>query len=146
MSWSYPDSPALRSARAKQLFEQRDAHLGHLPEQILFDLARNEAASRDWRKAAVEIMLDKNFPKVNHPELAFFVQEIRQERAARQDVEAAVESAIEAPLPEASTPRASVTTASLQQPDVIRNAEKLADDALAEDYDGSITPEAASLD
>ena len=128
-----PDSSAALRARKQLLFEQREAHLGHLPEQILFDLARNEAAPREWRKAAVEIMLDKNFVKVNHPELAWFVSEIQQARSARQDVEAVVETAIEAPLPEANTPSASVTTATLQQPEIVRNANALSDDALVDD-------------
>lgn len=77
------------------MFEQRAEHIGHLPAQILLDLARNEAATREWRKAAVELLIDKGFPQANHPDLTGLVMEIRAERAAKQEVEAVVETAIE---------------------------------------------------
>lgn len=84
-----------KAAHAKRMFEQRATHIGHLPAQILLDLARNEAATRDWRKAAVELLIDKGFPQANHPDLAGLVMEINAERAAKREVEAVVESAIE---------------------------------------------------
>jgi len=76
----------------------KDIHLGHLPGQILLDIARNESAQREWRKAAVELMIDKGFSQAKHPELQSFVAEIAAERAGRVEVEALVESAIEGAL------------------------------------------------
>jgi hypothetical protein len=115
----------------------KETHLNHLPGQILFDLARNESASREWRKAAVELLIDKKCPQANHAELAVLVKEIHAEREARNEVESVVETAIEEEIqsPEAhpflSAMRASVTTKSLGLPDpIIRNASALNDDAL----------------
>lgn len=125
-----------KRAHAQLMYEQREAHLGNLPPQILLDLARNEAATREWRKAAVQLLLDHNFPQAAHPDLATLVMEINNEHTAKHDVQAVVESAIEEELPFA----ASVTTRSLvhddiidnvsRQPQVIRNPDKLNDDAL----------------
>ncbi len=84
-----------RKSHAAELFAQRESHLGGLPAHVLLDLARNEAASREWRKAAVELLLDKGFAQANHPELTAVVMEIKAERAARVEVEAVVESAVE---------------------------------------------------
>lgn len=84
-----------RKGHAEKLFAQRDAHLGGLPSHILLDLSRNEAAPREWRKAAVELLIDHGHAQANHPELAAVVMEIRAERAARVEVEAVVESAVE---------------------------------------------------
>lgn len=81
-----------------KLFEQRQDQFGHLPAQILFDLARNEAATREWRKAAVEFLLDRNATQASHPELAALVMEIKAERVAKREVEAVVESAVEGEL------------------------------------------------
>lgn len=85
----------VRAAHAQKMFEQRESHIGHLPAQILLDLARNEAATREWRKAAVELLIDKGFPQANHSDLTGLVMEIKAERAAKQEVEAVVETAIE---------------------------------------------------
>lgn len=125
-----------KRAHAQLMYEQREAHLGNLPPQILLDLARNEAATREWRKAAVQLLLDHNFSQAAHPDLATLVMEINNEHTAKHDVQAVVESAIEEELPFA----ASVTTRSLvhddiidnvsRQPQVIRNPDKLNDDAL----------------
>jgi len=84
-----------RKSHADELFAQRDAHLGGLPANVLLDLARNEAAPREWRKAAVELLLDKGYRQANHPELTAVVMEIKAERAARVEVEAVVETAVE---------------------------------------------------
>jgi len=92
---SHPDSNFVRKSRADELFAQRDAHLGGLPAHILLDLARNESAPREWRKAAVELLLDKGYAQANHPELMAVRMEIKAERAARTEVEAVVETAVE---------------------------------------------------
>ena len=84
-----------RKSHAEELFAQRAVHLGGLPSAILLDLARNEAAPREWRKAAVELLLDKGYRQANHPELMAVVMEIKAERAARVEVEAVVETAVE---------------------------------------------------
>jgi|SRR5580693_654566 hypothetical protein len=83
---------------AQLMFDQRDAHLGHLPGEILRDMARNESAPKEWRKAAVQIMLDKKIPYTSHPDIAWLVQEIQAESEARDEVESIVETAIEGPI------------------------------------------------
>lgn len=95
-------------------------HIAHLSGDVLLALARNEAAQ--MRKAAVEIMLEKGYKQVNHPEIAGMVAEVRKEREARMEVESIVESAIESELPEGTGPLvASVTTATMQQPTIVHN-------------------------
>lgn len=65
---------------SKQFWNDRYDHLKYLPESILFDLARNDAAPPEYRLTAVEIMLKKGFKRANHPELARFVEIIEQEK------------------------------------------------------------------
>lgn len=72
---------------SKQFWDDRYAHLNHLPEHILFDLARNDAAPSEYRLTAVEIMLKKGFKKAKHPELARFAEIIEQEN---EDFKAAI--------------------------------------------------------
>lgn len=74
--------------------------LQHLPGQILRDLARNDSAQHSWRKAAVQLMLEKGYPEASHPDLVWLVQEVKAEMDVKQEVEAIVESAIEQELPE----------------------------------------------
>lgn len=110
--------------RTRQAFENRDSTLANLPGQILLDnIARNPACSKEWRKAAVEIMIDNKFPQAQHPELVGMVMEIMAERSAKKEVEDVVETAIEGPIQvdpvvpvqvkPAGPLRASVTTATL---------------------------------
>ena len=66
---------------------QAEIHLSHLSVDVLRDLARNEAASKEWRKAAVELLMAKNHRHQNHPELRQLVFEIRAEQEARKEVE-----------------------------------------------------------
>ena len=87
-----------KAAVAKQQFADRCDHLGHLPSYILRDLARNDAAPREWRKAAIELMLDKGYKEVNHPDLLGLLVEVQHQREAKEEVQAIVESAIEGPL------------------------------------------------
>jgi hypothetical protein len=124
-----------REAHAKLMFEQRDAQIGHLPVQILLDLARNEAASKEWRKAAVQFLMDKHATQANHPDLATLRLEIATEHTAKQDVQDMVETAIEGELfPEPTPFAAGVTTANLQRDEavnnIVRNPDALGDDAL----------------
>jgi hypothetical protein len=104
--------------------------ISHLPGEVLFSLARNESASLDFRKAAIQLMLEKDCRQVNAPELALLVSEVKRGQDAKLEVEAIVESAIEQEIP--GPFRASVTTKTMQQPDFIRNAGKLSADALGE--------------
>jgi hypothetical protein len=106
----------------------------HLPCQVLFSLARNESGSIEFRKAAIQLMLEKGCQQVNSSELALLVSEVKRGQDAKLEVESIVESAIEQ---EISGPfRASVTTKTMQQPpELIRNAGKLGRDALGEDFD-----------
>jgi|SRR5581483_5334152 len=104
----------VRQARAQKIYEQRHEQFGHLPQQVLLDLARNEGATREMRRAAVEIMMEKGF-NVSHPDLALLVLEIKSAQDAKQEVEAIAETAVEGELEAEQTGpfKASVTTASL---------------------------------
>jgi hypothetical protein len=88
----------VKAAHAQQMYDQRDVHLGHLPGPILRDIARNDSAPREWRRAAVELMLDRKCPEVNHPDLAELLREVKAQREAKDEVQSIVESAIEQPL------------------------------------------------
>jgi len=66
-----------------------DAHLRHLSLEVLRDLARNESALSDWRKAAIEFLLERSGwnergarQYVELPELLELVLEINRERGA----------------------------------------------------------------
>ena len=72
--------------------------LDPLPASILLDVARNESASYEWRKAAVRLMRKKGYKQAEHPELILFVREIEKDEQAEQEVIAVVESAIEGDL------------------------------------------------
>lgn len=101
--------------------DRQTRELDPLPGHILLSLARNESASREWRKAAVELMLDKGYKEANHPDLNMILLEIQGERRARQEVEAVVESAAESELPDQDDSpsggalQASFTTSTMQQ-------------------------------
>jgi ABC-type iron transport system FetAB ATPase subunit len=66
-----------------------------LPDNILLDIARNESASQEWRKAAVKFLRKKGSKKLQHPELLWIVHEIEKEEQAEKDVIAVVEAATE---------------------------------------------------
>lgn len=104
--------------------------IAHLPGDILLSLARNESVTKEMRKAAVRLMLQNGFPQYKHPELLSFVLELELENAAHDEVEAIVETAIESQIPSATS--ASFTTKDMQQPETIRNPEKLSEDALGD--------------
>jgi hypothetical protein len=107
------------------------SQISHLPGQILFDLARNDAASREYRKAAVELLYDRQYRQADHPELALMLAELKAERSAKSEVESIVESAIEDTLPNLppaeknpvsiGAPSASFTTKNILGDDVIQN-------------------------
>jgi len=79
----------------------KNSILDPLPANILFDIARNESASPEWRKAAVKILRKNGCHQVQHPELQWIVREIEKEEEAEKDVVAVVEAAIEGELHEA---------------------------------------------
>lgn len=114
--------------------------VSHLSGEILFSLARNTSASKEYRKAAVELLIDRNHYQANDSELVWLKMEIEKERAAREEVQDVVETAIEAPITSVQTVQAptgalqaSVTTATLFEPEIVQNANALSDDALGED-------------
>lgn len=69
-----------------------------LPAHVLFDIARNESASQEWRKAAVKLLRKKGYAQAQHPELAWIVRELEKDEQAEKEVIAVVESAIEGDL------------------------------------------------
>jgi hypothetical protein len=54
-------------------------HLQPLPDSTLRDLARNEAAPRDYRKFAVELLWVRKSPYAKHTDLREFVRELEAE-------------------------------------------------------------------
>lgn len=72
--------------------------LDPLPAHVLFDVARNESASYEWKKAAVKLLRKKGYKQASHPELAWLVREIEKDEQAEKEVIAVVESAIEGEL------------------------------------------------
>ena len=69
-----------------------------LPASILFDVARNESASYEWKKAAVKLLRARGHKQAAHPELAWIVRALEKEDQAEKEVIAVVESAIEVDL------------------------------------------------
>jgi hypothetical protein len=67
------------SKRSDKFFNDRYEHLQFLTESILLDLARNEACPLEYRLSVVEIMRQKGFKKVNHPELAQLLAHVLEE-------------------------------------------------------------------
>ena len=51
----------------------------NMPSSVLFDLARNESARWEARKAATTLLVDRADPRTKHVELAVLVQQIAQE-------------------------------------------------------------------
>lgn len=112
--------------------------ISHLSGEILFALARNPSASKEFRKAAVEFLIDRDHYQAKDPELSGFVAEIQKERQAREEVQDVAETALEAPIaavqPVPGALRASVTTATLfGQPEIVQNPATLGADALGDD-------------
>ena len=100
--------------------------LAHLPGDILLSLALNTSAEPRGRKAAVEIMLERNYKQANHPELKPILDDVLADQAAREEIVDAVEQAIEQPIEEAEESdnpalTASVTTSNLSAPAVEDN-------------------------
>lgn len=97
-------------ANSDRLFGLKDVHLAGLSVEALRDLARNESAALRWRVAAMEKLVELKHPYANHPDLAVL--------AARLQVPPPVSPEPEK-KEEVGAPAASVTTASLQQEEVI---------------------------
>ena len=92
-------------------------HLRPLPDATLRDLGRNEAAPRDYRKFAVELLLHRRSPYAKHSDLQQFVAELETEMDGIQT---------EFPAPEPVDPgpgplTCSVTTKTMFGQDVVDN-------------------------
>ena len=61
------------------VFNDHNSHLKHFTPEILRDLARNDAADRDYRRAAVEILVTRKHPYAKHGDLREFVEELEVE-------------------------------------------------------------------
>jgi hypothetical protein len=95
-----------------------DAEIVNFPEFVLFDLARNESATKEWRRAAFILLLERKSKKAYYPELRELRFEIEAEQRAKQEVESLVESAVNdhRPEPDSGGPfRTSVTTKTMYQ-------------------------------
>ena len=60
-------------------FDDHNAHLKPFPDSILRDIARNGSAPHDYRKAAVELLLNRKSPLAQHEDLREFVWELEAE-------------------------------------------------------------------
>lgn len=60
-------------------FEDNWKHLSTLPDYVLFDIARNESAQRDYRLKAVEHLYVRKSSKVQHAELRELVHQLKIE-------------------------------------------------------------------
>lgn len=93
----------------QDFWDDRNAHLIPLPDHILFDVARNDAADRSYRRHAVEILVNRKSPRVKHRDLADLVAELEIELDGIE---------FEYGKPSGSGPLvASVTTETMQQED-----------------------------
>jgi hypothetical protein len=88
------------------------AHLKTFIDPVLRDVARNEAAPWDYRKFAVELLLNRRSPYANHTDLRYLRAELEAEMDGIQTEFPAPETEF---VPEATTGplRASVTTATM---------------------------------
>jgi hypothetical protein len=92
-------------------WNDHNAHLKDLPDYVLFDVARNEAAQRPYRRRAVEILVNRKSPRVKHPDLRELVRELEIELDGIQ---------FEYPAPQGPGPLvASVTTDTLNAEEVV---------------------------
>lgn len=102
------------------VISQKD-YLDALTDDVLRDLARNESCSPYMRKESVRLLMTRKSAHVRHEDFRKFVDELKSEAEAHQEVVAIVESATEAPFEpiqppvEAANPAltASFTTSSL---------------------------------
>jgi len=65
-------------------FDDHYAHLQHLPDSTLRDLARNDCAPYDYRKFAVELLIVRKSPYSQHEDLRNFVWELEAEMGELQ--------------------------------------------------------------
>jgi hypothetical protein len=108
-------------------WEDRYEQFDSLGESQLLHLARNESASVAFRAMAVEIMLKKGYSSVNHPELAGFLAELSpkiviEELEHEPELDLGTEPITPISThfePESGPFKASVTTESLQKPEVV---------------------------
>ena len=68
-------------ATKRDPFSDNWQHLATLPDYVLFDIARNESAQRDYRLKAVEHLYVRKSPKVKHEDLRHLVHELKIELA-----------------------------------------------------------------
>lgn len=79
----------------KEVQAQIEGLVPTLPPQVLFDLARNESATREWRKAAVALLMETGDRRASHPELRELRLEITAEKTAKEEVVHQIRAAIE---------------------------------------------------
>lgn len=79
--------------------------MDNLTDEALRDVARNEAAERPWRKAAVKFLIARNHKFQFHQDFHDIRSEILEEKQAEAEVKAVVESVIEHPFSPESEPK-----------------------------------------
>lgn len=102
----------------KSFWEQRFEQCGDFPDHVLVDIARNDAAERRYRLFAVEVLVARKSPKVQHPDLRHLVHELEIELEGIEFVH---------PAPTGGGPlAASITTESIGYSPEIQNASEVA--------------------
>lgn len=76
------------------VIQQKD-YLADLTDEVLRDLARNDAASSYMRKEATRLLMARNSAYAKHEDLRRFAEDLEAEADAHKEVVAIVESAIE---------------------------------------------------
>jgi hypothetical protein len=91
-------------AKIHTLWDDRFEQLQHLPDNILFDMARNESAAHNFRLFAVELLVVRKSPRIKHPDIRGLVEELEIELDGIE---------FEHPAPGPGPMVASVTTATM---------------------------------
>ena len=106
-------------------FGDRERNFGHLPETHLFHIAANDSAMPEYRRYAVELMLEKGYKSADKPELAAIRESVLKARAAAGDPIVPLPAEASEKAAEFRAFQSSITTASLsQEPEVIDNLPK----------------------
>jgi hypothetical protein len=89
---------SVHKGETKTDITQAEVSFKSLTAEVLRDIARNEANSWEWRKAAVRFLINQNHKYAGMEYLRELVSEINSESEAEQEVRDIVESAVEEPL------------------------------------------------
>lgn len=109
-------------------FNDHNAHLKAFPPEVLRDIARNDAADRQYRKAAFEILFSRKHPYAKHPDFRYLAQELEIELEG-------IQFEFPAPSEGAGPLTAGVTTKTMfGDPEVIDNLGRSSEDPVISSF------------